>query len=148
MGASGKIGHRAARGAFFVPACQSGASGGIQIFSGVGQPDQRAFGNGLKIVDLDVAGRFGIAAPLGISFYTLQAAGYLLDVYRGRCAPEKNWARYAAFVSFFPNILSGPIERGRHFLEQLDGVLKASRRQLYATTGLRRGLFPCFWDIL
>lgn len=99
-----------------------------------------AFGNGLKIVDLDVAGRFGIAAPLGISFYTLQAAGYLLDVYRGRCAPEKNWARYAAFVSFFPNILSGPIERGRHFLEQLDGVLKASRRQLLCYDRIAQGL--------
>lgn len=89
-----------------------------------------AYGSGRKIVRLDVAGRLGLAAPLGISFYTLQAAGYLLDVSAGKYPPEKNPAKYAVFVSFFPNILSGPIERGDHFLSQLDGILKMRRRKL------------------
>ena len=86
--------------------------------------------NGLKAVHLDIAGRMGLAAPLGISFYTLQAVGYLADIYRGKYPPEKNLADYAVFVSFFPNILSGPIERGDHFLPQLRRVLRMKRREL------------------
>lgn len=86
--------------------------------------------NGLKAVHLDIAGRLGLAAPLGISFYTLQAAGYLADVFREKYPPEKNPANYAVFVSFFPNILSGPIERGDHFLPQLGRVLRMKRREL------------------
>lgn len=99
-----------------------------------------AFGNGLEIVELDAAGKLGIAAPVGISFYTLQAIGYLLDVCRGKYAPEKNLLKYAAFVSFFPNILSGPIERGSHFLEQLERVLAASRRRLLCYDRIVQGL--------
>ena len=47
--------------------------------------------------------------PVGISFYMFQALGYVIDVYRGEIAAEKNILRYALFVSFFPNVLSGPI---------------------------------------
>ncbi|MBQ1311240.1 MAG: MBOAT family protein [Blautia sp.] len=61
-------------------------------------------------------------APIGISFFTFQAAGYLIDVYRGKTMPEKNLFRYAAFVSFFPTITSGPIERSDHLLKQLREV--------------------------
>ncbi len=49
--------------------------------------------------------------PLGISFYTFQSMGYLLDVYWGKCEPEKNPFKFALFVSFFPQILQGPISR-------------------------------------
>ncbi len=49
--------------------------------------------------------------PLGISFYTFQSVGYLIDVYWKRIQPEKNLFRYALFVSFFPQILQGPIGR-------------------------------------
>ena len=49
--------------------------------------------------------------PLGISFYTFQAAGYLLDVWWGRCEAERNLLKYALFVSFFPQIMQGPIGR-------------------------------------
>ena len=49
--------------------------------------------------------------PLGISFYTFQSMGYLLDVYWGKCKAEKNPLRFALFVSFFPQILQGPIGR-------------------------------------
>ena len=52
-----------------------------------------------------------LALPLGISFYTFQSMGYLLDVYWNRCQAEKNPFRFALFVSFFPQILQGPIGR-------------------------------------
>lgn len=57
--------------------------------------------------------------PLGISFYTFQSAGYIMDVYWNRCAPEKNVFRFALFVSFFPQILQGPIGRYHRLAGQL-----------------------------
>lgn len=53
----------------------------------------------------------GIAVPLGISFYTLQSIGYLIDVYRGTVKAEKNPFKYALFVSYFPQLIQGPIGR-------------------------------------
>lgn len=52
-----------------------------------------------------------LALPMGISFYTFQAVGYLVDVYRGAYPAEKNLFRYALFVSFFPQLVQGPISR-------------------------------------
>lgn len=49
--------------------------------------------------------------PLGISFYTFQAAGYLIDIYRGKYAAEKNIFRFALFLSYFPHIIQGPFSR-------------------------------------
>ncbi len=57
-------------------------------------------------------------APLGISFYTFQSLGYVIDVYRKKVAPERNIATYAVFISFFPQILSGPIGRADQLLPQ------------------------------
>ena len=51
-----------------------------------------------------------ILLPVGISFYVFQALGYIIDVYRERILPEKNILRYALFVSFFPQLVAGPIE--------------------------------------
>lgn len=51
----------------------------------------------------------GFLLPLGISFYTFQAMGYLIDVYQEKVEPEKNLAKFALFVSFFPQIIQGPI---------------------------------------
>lgn len=52
-----------------------------------------------------------IALPMGISFYTFQAVGYVIDVYRDRHEAQKNFFRYALFVSFFPQLVQGPISR-------------------------------------
>lgn len=104
-----------------------------------------AYGQGLRVVHLDPAGRLGLVAPVGISFYTLQAAGYLLDVYRGKYEPEKNLAKYAIFVSFFPNLASGPIERGDHFLPQLEQVLQAKRRSLLDYDRMAQGLISVLY---
>lgn len=56
-------------------------------------------------------GFWDIALPMGISFYTFQALGYIIDVYRGTCKAEKNLFKFALFVSFFPQLVQGPISR-------------------------------------
>ncbi len=60
-----------------------------------------------------------VLLPVGISFYILQALGYLIDVYRGDIYAERNFFRYALFVSFFPQLVAGPIERSENLLKQL-----------------------------
>ena len=63
---------------------------------------------------------FDIVLPVGISFFTFQAVGYLIDVYRGDIKAERNFFRYALFVSFFPQLVAGPIERSRNLLSQFE----------------------------
>ena len=60
-----------------------------------------------------------VLLPVGISFYTFQALGYTVDVYRREIEAEKNFFRYALFVSFFPQLVAGPIERSKNLLNQL-----------------------------
>ena len=62
---------------------------------------------------------FDILLPVGISFYTFQALSYTMDVYRDEIYAEKNFFRYALFVSFFPQLVAGPIERSKNLLKQL-----------------------------
>ena len=57
--------------------------------------------------------------PVGISFYTFQSTGYLIDVYRGKIKPEDSFARFALFVSFFPQIIAGPIGRADSLIPEL-----------------------------
>ena len=57
--------------------------------------------------------------PLGISFFVFQAAGYLIDIYRGELEPEKNIVNYALFLSFFFQIMAGPINRASSLLNQI-----------------------------
>lgn len=64
--------------------------------------------------------KFDILLPVGISFYTFQALGYIIDVYRGEVKAEKNFLRYALFVSFFPQLVAGPIERSKNLLKQIN----------------------------
>lgn len=69
----------------------------------------------LNIV-LDMAGKqslpyVDLIVPMGISFYTFQAVGYLLDVYWNKCKPQNNFFRFTLFVSFFPQLIQGPISR-------------------------------------
>lgn len=60
-----------------------------------------------------------LAIPIGISFFTFQAVGYLLDVYHGKTAAENNIVDYILFVSFFPQITSGPISKADELLPQI-----------------------------
>lgn len=61
-----------------------------------------------------------VLLPVGISFYTFQALGYMLDVSRGEIRAERNLFRYALFVSFFPQLVAGPIERSKNLLHQVN----------------------------
>lgn len=66
--------------------------------------------------------KFDVLLPVGISFYTFQALSYSMDVYRGEIKAEKNFFRYALFVSFFPQLVAGPIERSKNLLKQINSV--------------------------
>ncbi|MCQ2596161.1 MAG: hypothetical protein MJ196_12950, partial [Treponemataceae bacterium] len=68
------------------------------------------------------APQFDIILPVGISFFTFQAAGYVIDVYKKELAPERNFFTYALFVSFFPQLVAGPIERSKNLLKQFESA--------------------------
>lgn len=72
-----------------------------------------------------------IILPAGISFYTFQTLSYVIDVYRGRPA-EPDFGCYALFVSFFPQLVAGPIERSDHLLPQLKSQRKFTAEDLSA----------------
>lgn len=82
---------------------------------------------------------FDIILPVGISFYTFQALSYTVDVYRDEIYAEKNFFRYALFVSFFPQLVAGPIERSKNLLKQL---AKPTR---FKFENLREGLLLMLW---
>lgn len=86
------------------------------------------------------------ALPLGISFYTFQAIGYLFDVYHQRIEAEKNWWNYMLFVSFFPQIASGPISRAKDLLPQIKAERKFNYSQ--AVQGLKWLLWGMFMKVV
>jgi D-alanyl-lipoteichoic acid acyltransferase DltB (MBOAT superfamily) len=65
-------------------------------------------------------GAASLAVPIGLSFYTFQAISYVADLYSGEIAPEKSLVRFAIYMTWFPKWMSGPIERAKSFLRQLD----------------------------
>ena len=71
-----------------------------------------------------------LALPVGLSFYTFQSMAYSIDVYRGRVSATRNPLTFALFVSFFPQLVAGPIERTERLMPQLDGPRHRTRRQL------------------
>ncbi|MCB0377465.1 MAG: MBOAT family protein [Bdellovibrionales bacterium] len=88
--------------------------------------------------------RWGI--PLGISFYTFQTLSYTFDVYKGKIKHTKNIVNFALYVSFFPQLIMGPIEKARRLLPQLESQRKVSFRQLHEgvyliTLGLFKKIF-------
>ncbi len=85
---------------------------------------------------------FSLILPLGMGYYTLQAAGYTLDVYRGKISAERNILRYALFVSFFPAIITGPIGRAGHLLPQY------KMPQPFCWDFVSGGLFRMLWGLV
>lgn len=82
---------------------------------------------------------FDIILPVGISFYTFQALSYIMDVYHKEIYAEKNFLKYALFVSFFPQLVAGPIERSKNLLKQINRVYQ------FDYTRAKRGLLLMLW---
>jgi len=76
----------------------------------------------------------GVLLPVGISFYTFQSMSYTIDLYRGKVKRESSFIRFATFVSLFPQLVAGPIERAKNLLPQLTGKPEISRDDI--TDGL------------
>lgn len=73
----------------------------------------------------------GIVLPVGISFYTFQTLSYTLDVYRGRMKPCSSFLDYALYVTFFPQLVAGPIVRAVDFLPQCETRRRSTGQQMY-----------------
>ena len=87
-----------------------------------------------------------VILPVGISFYTFHGLSYVIDIYKNRIKPERNFVDYAVFVCFFPLLVAGPIERATHLLPQI----KSNRVFDYAKAvdGLRQILWGLFKKIV
>jgi D-alanyl-lipoteichoic acid acyltransferase DltB (MBOAT superfamily) len=90
----------------------------------------------------EVTGIESVILPLGISFYTFQTLGYSIDVFRKRIAPCRNFIDYALYVSFFPQLIAGPIERANHLIPQLQSLGGLTKEN--ASAGGRL----CLWGLL
>lgn len=82
---------------------------------------------------------FSLALPVGISFYTLQALSYLIDIYKGKVHSEKSILNYALYIAFFPTVVSGPIQRVGVFLSQMVTPKK------FEYDKIRNGLIQMAW---
>ena len=79
-----------------------------------------AFHDTFAMVGMDIPVPYlNLLLPVGISFYTFQTMSYTIDVYRGQIEPERNFLHYAFFLTFFPQLVAGPIVRARDFLPQI-----------------------------
>lgn len=90
--------------------------------------------------------KFGLLLPVGISFYTFQALGYSTDVYRGKTKAVHDFPTYALFVSFFPQLVAGPIERSNHLLPQFKQEHSFDFNQ--AMTGLKLTVWGFFLKLV
>ncbi|MEL7195206.1 MAG: MBOAT family O-acyltransferase [Bacteroidota bacterium] len=89
---------------------------------------------------------FQLLLPVGISFYTFQTLSYTIDVYNGKLEPEKNLGRFALYVSFFPQLVAGPIERATHLLPQLRKTFDFDYQRV--VSGLQQMLWGFFKKVV
>jgi len=87
-----------------------------------------------------------VILPVGISFYTFHGLSYVIDIYKNRIKPERNYIDYAVFVSFFPLLVAGPIERATHLLPQIKSKRYFNHNK--AVDGLRQILWGLFKKIV
>ena len=90
--------------------------------------------------------RFGLVVAVGLSFYTFSCVSYLVDVAAGRLPPERHLGHFTLYVSFFPKLIAGPIERARPFLSQLRTPVAFSARNV--TEGLQQILWGLFKKVV
>lgn len=106
-----------------------------------------SFANALSAVGLQVnPGSLNVILPVGISFYTFHGLSYVLDLYKDRIKPERNFVNYSVFVSFFPLLVAGPIERATHLLPQI--IKKREFDYTKVVDGLRQILWGLFKKIV
>jgi D-alanyl-lipoteichoic acid acyltransferase DltB (MBOAT superfamily) len=72
-----------------------------------------------EIMQSDKLSAVSIILPIGISFYMFQSVGYIIDIYRDKYRAERNFGKFALFVSFFPQVIQGPISRFGDLAHQL-----------------------------
>lgn len=89
---------------------------------------------------------YKVILPFGISFYTFETISYTLDVYRGLIKPERKFIHYALFVTFFPKLVAGPIQRASELIGQLQSQPKFNL--LFITSGLERILIGLFLKVV
>ncbi|MBN1655218.1 MAG: MBOAT family protein [Deltaproteobacteria bacterium] len=82
------------------------------------------FGFDIPVPYLDVL------LPVGISFYTFQSLSYTIDIYRGRLEPTRNFVKFSIFITFFPQLVAGPIVRAVQFLPQLTGPPRLNKEKV------------------
>ncbi len=87
-------------------------------------------------------GPLNLILPVGISFYTFQTMSYTIDVYRGNKTPERDFLLMAVYVSFFPQLVAGPIERAKDLMPQL------ARRQPFDIRNLEEGGRLILWGLI
>lgn len=92
--------------------------------------------------NLNVSTLAKIIIPVGISFFTLQGIGYLVNIKMGWEKPEKNFRDFLLYISFFPKFISGPVERSNHFLPQIKAITIFDEQRIIS--GLRIALFGLF----
>lgn len=82
---------------------------------------------------------FNILLPVGISFYTFQTLSYTIDVYRGNTKPESHFGKFAVFISFFPQLVAGPIERSNRLIPNL------KKKVIFSYENFTKGLKLMLW---
>src|SRR5207248_4034047 len=86
--------------------------------------------------------QLNVVLPIGISFYTFQSMSYVIDVYRRDIKPTRNFIEFAAFVSFFPHLVAGPIMRPTSLLPQVASPRRFNIQQFYD------GSYLIFWGLV
>jgi len=106
-----------------------------------------SFADGLSLLGFEAnLGSLQVILPVGISFYTFHGLSYVIDIYKNRIKPERNFIDYSVFVSFFPLLVAGPIERATHLLPQI--LKKREFDYSKAVDGLRQILWGLFKKIV
>lgn len=101
-----------------------------------------SLGDSLAMFGLEAAmPSLSLVLPVGISFYTFQSMSYSIDVYRGHTKACRNPLDFAVYVSFFPQLVAGPIERSSRFLPQVE------KPRSITSAGLEAGLFLVLWGL-
>ncbi len=106
-----------------------------------------SFSDGLSLLGCKTNfGTLQVILPVGISFYTFHGLSYVIDLYKNKIKPEKDFINYSVFVCFFPLLVAGPIERATHLLPQV--IKKRTFDYTKAVDGLKQILWGLFKKIV